>query len=89
MDQGKDIMGSPGPGSQPRLIVPAQHLTMLAQGEKARLVSLGEAGRVVSLAPQHQAATILTTRPKPQVTSQTPVLLQPAVRYVLHPPQSS
>ena len=89
MGPGKMVMASPGPGSQPRLIVPAQHLTMLAQGEKARLVSLGEAGRVVSLAPQHQAATILTTRPKAQVTSQTPVLLQPAVRYVHHPLQSS
>ena len=78
MGQRKEMMGSPGPDSRPRLIRQTQHLTMLAQGEKAHLVSLGEAGRAVSLAHQHQAATILTTCPKPQVTSPTPVLLQPA-----------
>jgi hypothetical protein len=42
-------------------------------------VSLGEAARVVSLAPQPPATTLLTSRPKAVVTSQTPVLLQPAV----------
>ena len=79
--QGKVVMASPGPGGQPRLIVPAQHLAMLTgQGEKGRLVSLGEAARVVSLAPQPPATTLLTSRPKAVVTSQTPVLLQPAVR---------
>jgi len=78
--QGKVVMASPGPGGQPRLIVPAQHLAMLTgQGEKGRLVSLGEAARVVSLAPQPPATTLLTSRPKAVVTSQTPVLLQPAV----------
>ena len=79
--QGKVVMASPGPGGQPRLIVPAQHLAMLTgQGEKGRLVSLGETARVVSLAPQLPATTLLTSRPKAVVTSQTPVLLQPAVR---------
>ena len=76
---GKVMMASPGPGGQPRLIVPAQHLAVL--GDKGgRLVSLGEGGRVVSLAPQSQVTTIITSRPKAVVTSQTPVLLQPASR---------
>ena len=66
--------------SQPRLIVPA-HLTMLAgggAGERREGV-----GRVVSLASPPQPGqghpTIITSRPGKQVvTSQTPVLLQPA-----------
>ena len=97
MSQGKVIVASPGPGGQPRLIVPAHHLTMLTNGDKLangprvvsldgggqRVVSLGEnGGRVVSLAslaPQSCVSTIITSRPKGQVvTSQTPVLLQPA-----------
>ena len=79
---GKMMMASAGPGGQPRLIVPAQHLAML-QGDKGRLVSLGEGGRVVSLTPQSQGATIISSRPKAVVTSQTPVLLQPANRYCI------
>jgi len=91
--QGKVIVASPGPGGQPRLIVPAHHL-MLTNGDKLatgpRVVSIGDAnqrvvslgdngGRVVSLAPQSGVSTIITSRPKGQVvTSQTPVLLQPA-----------
>jgi len=98
MSQGKVIVASQGPGGQPRLIVPAHHLTMLTNGgEKLqsgpRVVSLGDGGqrvvslgdnggRVVSLAsltPQSCVSTIITSRPKGQVvTSQTPVLLQPA-----------
>eukprot|EP00092_Neocalanus_flemingeri_P011890 GFUD01012822.1.p1 GENE.GFUD01012822.1~~GFUD01012822.1.p1 ORF type:complete len:831 (-),score=231.66 GFUD01012822.1:225-2717(-) len=97
MSQGKVIVASPGPGGQPRLIVPAHHLTMLTNGDKLhsgpRVVSLGDGGqrvvslgdnggRVVSLAslaPQSCVSTIITSRPKGQVvTSQTPVLLQPA-----------
>jgi len=93
VSQGKVIVASPGPGGQPRLIVPA-HQIMLANGEKLtatprvvsigdgnqRVVSLGEnGGRVVSLAPQSGVSTIITSKPKSQVvTSQTPVLLQPA-----------
>ena len=94
--QGKVIVASPGPGGQPRLIVPAHHL-MLTNGDKLaagpRVVSIGEAnqrvvslgdngGRVVSLAPQSGVSTIITSRPKQGqvVTSQTPVLLQPASR---------
>jgi len=97
MSQGKVIVASQGPGGQPRLIVPAHHLTMLTNGDKLhsgprvvslgdggqRVVSLGDnSGRVVSLAslaPQSCVSTIITSRPKGQVvTSQTPVLLQPA-----------
>jgi len=93
MPQGKVIVASPGPGGQPRLIVPAHHL-MLTNGDKLttgprvvsigdgsqRVVSLGDnGGRVVSLAQQSGVSTIITSRPKGQmVTSQTPVLLQPA-----------
>merc|ERR1711892_488971 len=66
MPQGKVIVASPGPGGQPRLIVPAHHL-MLTNGDKLttgprvvsigdgsqRVVSLGDnGGRVVSLAQQ-------------------------------------
>jgi len=80
VQQGKVLMTSPGPGGQPRLIVPAQHLAMLTQGDKGgRLVSLAEGGRIVSVAPQSQVTTIISSRPKSVVTSQTPVLLQPAV----------
>jgi hypothetical protein len=80
MTQGKVLMASPGPGGQPRLIVPAQHLAMLTQADKGgRLVNMGDGGRVVSLAPQTHVTTIISSRPKAVVTSQTPVLLQPAV----------
>lgn len=100
MPQGKVIVASPGPGGQPRLIVPAHHL-MLTNGDKLttrprvvsigdgsqRVVSLGDnGGRVVSLAQQSGVSTIITSRPKGQmVTSQTPVLLQPANRYEPEP----
>merc|ERR1719347_1818593 len=50
--QGKVIVASPGPGGQPRLIVPAHHL-MLTNGDKLatapRVVSIGDTNqRVVS-----------------------------------------
>jgi len=93
VSQGKVIVASPGLGGQPRLIVPA-HQIMLTNGDKLhtaprvvsigdgsqRVVSLGEnGGRVVSLTSQSGVSTIITSKPKSQVvTSQTPVLLQPA-----------
>ena len=95
VSQGKVIVASPGLGGQPRLIVPA-HQIMLTNGDKLhtaprvvsigdgsqRVVSLGEnGGRVVSLTSQSGVSTIITSKPKSQVvTSQTPVLLQPANR---------
>jgi len=77
---GKMLMASGGVAG-PRLIVPAHHLTMLTGGDKGGRVVLSEAARVVSLAPQAGVTTIISSRPKQQVTSQTPVLLQPANNY--------
>ena len=74
---GKLIVASP----TPRLIVPAAQLTMMQSPDKTAATAAAAAGRIVSLGGVTLSSSVSTiiSRPK-QVTSSTPVLLQPANR---------
>ena len=78
--QAKLIVASPAGNVTPRLIVPAAQLTMMQSPDKTAATAAA-AARIVSLGGVSLSSSVSTiiSRPK-QVTSSTPVLLQPANR---------